>query len=545
MTDHMCTGQQFLGVMIGAAAWLEQHIGAVNALNVFPVPDGDTGTNMHLTIAAAIKDVNGDSGVGQVAERIYKNALMGARGNSGVILSQILRGLAQGLAGLETASPADLAGALQQAAATAYKAVMKPVEGTMLTVIRETAEAVAAQPVESVEVLLERAVEAARTSVEKTPTLLKTLRDAGVVDAGGQGLLVLFEGALHCVRGQAPALGRTQAREQTFAVAFKDVHGEDDFGYCTNFLLEGVGIPYEEVRETLAGMGTSAVIVGDESVVKAHLHTLRPGDVLNYAIQFGALSHIEITNMDLQRRELHEGEQRAAAAAAPPSPAIAKEVISTVGVVAVAPGEGFRRIFEGLNAGAVISGGQTMNPSTQDLLQAIETLPQQEVIILPNNSNIILAARQASELTSKQVEVVPSRTVPQGIAAMLAFNYALGLKENEAAMTRALGTIQTAEITTAVRDAVVDGVSVKAGQTIGLLDDTLVESGDDVDGVIDRVLDRMDLESCEIVTIYYGERVDEQQAQRLAERLLSRYPGLGVEVQSGGQPFYDYILSAE
>jgi DAK2 domain fusion protein YloV len=541
MTAQVCNGRHFLEALQSATSWFEQELDGVNALNVFPVPDGDTGTNMHLTMVAAIKDVAPADHLGQVAERIYKNALMGARGNSGVILSQILRGLAQGLGPLESARPADLVAALGQAATTAYKAVMKPVEGTLLTVIRELAEGLAPGEQADFRELLTGAAQAARASVDRTPTLLKTLRDAGVVDAGGYGLLVLVEGARRYVCGETLVQTQVAARVQAPTIAFKDIHGPDDFGYCTNFLLEGQGIPFERVRETIGGMGASAVIVGDDTTVKVHIHALRPGDVLNFAVQYGELSHIEITNMDHQRRDLHQAEAQAAA----PSKAGGDEPASAVGVVAVAPGEGLRRIFESMNVGAVIAGGQTMNPSIQDLVQAVEALPQREVIILPNNSNILLAARQVSELTSKRVEVVPSKTLPQGIAAMMAFNYVRSFDDNVGAMGRALRQVKTAEITTAVRDATVNDVVVKAGQTIGLLDDLLVESGDSADAVIDAILGRMELDEAEVLTIYYGGETNAQQAQALAERIAQGHPDLAVEVKSGGQPFYDYILSAE
>jgi uncharacterized protein len=288
-------------------------------------------------------------------------------------------------------------------------------------------------------------------------------------------------------------------------------------------------------------MGTSAVVVGDERLVKAHLHLLRPGDALNYAVQWGSLSAIEITNMDRQRRDLHAAE---AALPAPAEPD-AGDLVSQVGVVAVAPGDGFRRLFRSLNVGEVISGGQTMNPSIQDLVEAIERLPQAEVLVLPNNSNIILAAQQAQQLTSKRVHVVPSKTIPQGIAAIMAFNYALDGAENVATMKEALAAVRTAEITTAVRDATINDVEVRSGQTIGLLDGALVESGDQSADVIARVIERMELDSCEIITIYYGGQSTAASAQALADDITARYPTIDVEVQSGGQPFYDYILSAE
>lgn len=527
-------GPQLLAALTAAAHWLEQHAEHVNALNVFPVPDGDTGTNMALTLRGAVKDVAPEPSAAAVAERVKYWAMMRGRGNSGIILSQVLRGLAQGLAGHAEFGPAELAGALAQAAATAYRAVLKPVEGTMLTVMREAGEAATAelaQPQASLLSVLAAATHGARASVERTPTLLKTLRDAGVVDSGGQGLFLIFEGMLRYARGESLEFA---GLAPAAAMAFDDVHSDDDFGYCTNFLVRGAGMPYERIRADLAALGQSAVIVGDEQLIKVHLHLLRPGEALNYAVEFGALEQIEITNMDRQREQLHQR-------AAPEQPALETQV----GVVAVAPGPGFAALFRNLHAGAVVGGGQTMNPSTEDLLAAIRSLPQREVVVLPNNSNVIMAARQTAGLIDKRVEVLPTKTAPQGVAALLGFNYQADLAANLRAMSAALGQIQTAEVTTAVRDATADGVSVRAGQTIGLLNGDLVTAADDQAAVIDDLLARMELADSEIVTIYRGAAVGRPAAEALAERIRAAYEHLEVEVQDGGQPLYDFIISAE
>jgi DAK2 domain fusion protein YloV len=441
---------------------------------------------------------------------------------------------------------AELAAALAQASATAYHAVMKPVEGTMLTVIREASEAAQATAGRdaALVVVLEAAVEGARESVRHTPELLKTLRDAGVVDAGGQGLALVLEGMLRYARGEP--LDLDAAQPQSPVIVFEDIHGPDDFGYCTNFVLQGAGLPFEEFRTTLAGMGQSAVIVGDDELIKVHIHMLLPGDALNYAMRFGTLSAIEITNMDLQRAALHDRppttDHRDATRNTQQNEA---EPVADVGVVAVAPGAGFAAIFRSLNVDAVIGGGQTMNPSTEDLLQAIERLPQPDVIVLPNNGNIVMAARQAAEMSAKRVRVLPTKTLPQGIAAKLSFNYQAGLDDNMRAMEAALRQVGTAEITAAVRDATVDGVQVRAGQTIGLLDGNLVTAADDREQVIDDLLGRMGLEEREIVTVYYGQMTAHTEAEALAQRIQARFPNVEIEVQDGGQPLYDYIISAE
>jgi DAK2 domain fusion protein YloV len=539
-------GTQLLAALRAAAHWLEQHAAAVNALNVFPVPDGDTGTNMSLTLSGALKDVQPDPSCAAVAERVKYWAMMRGRGNSGIILSQVLRGVAQGLDGRDRMGASELAAALASASATAYKAVLKPVEGTMLTVMREASEAATAalaRPHAALLDVLEAAVRGARASVDRTPTLLKTLRDAGVVDSGGEGLFLILEGLLRYARGESLEY---VAGEPAAAMSFDDIHGPDDFGYCTNFLIRGSAMPYETIRSTLAAMGQSAVIVGDEELIKVHIHLLRPGEALNYAIDFGALEQIEITNMDVQRAQLHERSnvqtfKRSNAQLAHDTDSLDAQI----GIVAVAPGPGFAQIFRSLHAGEIVGGGQTMNPSTEDLLAAIERLPQHDVIVLPNNSNVIMAARQTASLTSKRVEVLATKTAPQGIAALLGFNYQAGLDQNVRAMNTSMHNVLTGEVTTAVRDATVDGLVVRAGQTIGLLDGDLVTAGDERGQVIEDLLGRMQLGEREIVTIYYGQGASRAEAEALAEQLQGQFAAVEVEVQDGGQPLYEYIISAE
>jgi DAK2 domain fusion protein YloV len=537
-------GAQLLKGLSAAAHWLEQHADAVNALNVFPVPDGDTGTNMALTLNGAVQDVAPDPSVAVVSEKVKYWAMMRGRGNSGIILSQVLRGLAQGLNGHDLMGAPELAAALAQASASAYRAVLKPVEGTMLTVIREASEAATAalaSPDASALTVLAAATQAARESVDRTPTLLKTLADAGVVDSGGEGLFLILEGMLRYARGESIEY---QAAAPAAAMSFEDVHGEDDFGYCTNFILRGEQMPYDTIRATLAEMGQSAVIVGDEQLIKAHIHVLKPGDALNYAMTFGALEQIEIANMDVQREQLHQKSDKLRVATDEPETARAS-LATEVGIVAVAPGAGFAEIFRSLHAGEIVGGGQTMNPSTEDLLAAIGRVPQQHVIVLPNNSNVIMAARQAADLSDKHVEVLPTRTVPQGLAALLSFSYQAGVADNLRAMTTGMQHVQTGEITTAVRNASVDQMAVRAGQTIGLLDGTIITAGDQRDAVIDELLDRMGLDQREIITIYYGAATSAADADALSKHIQERYSDLEVEVLSGGQPLYEYIISAE
>jgi uncharacterized protein len=545
----MWDGPRLLAALQAASRWLDQHVAEVNALNVFPVPDGDTGTNMSLTLSGAIKDVAPDPSCAVVADKVKYWAMMRGRGNSGIILSQVLRGVAQGLEGQERMRAPELASALARASTAAYRAVLKPVEGTMLTVIREASEAATAglaDPYASLLSVLEAAVQGARASVDRTPTLLKTLREAGVVDSGGQGLFLILEGMLRYARGETLEY---QVAEQQAAVTFEDIHGPDDFGYCTNFIVRGAGMPYENIRATLAALGQSAVIVGDEELIKVHIHTLRPGDALNYAVGFGALEQIEITNMDVQREQLHHKSDEIRAAGGEPanaSPATRHpSLVTEVGIVAVAPGPGFAEIFRSLHAAEVVVGGQTMNPSTEDLLAAIARVMQRDVIVLPNNGNVIMAARQTGQLSDRRIEVLPTRTAPQGIAALLGFNYQSSIEENMRTMTAAMGHVQTAEVTTAVRDVAVEGVEVRAGQTIGLLDGNLVVAEDSRQAAIDDLLGRMSLDQREIVTVYYGEGVGREDAEALAERIRGRCSSVEIEVQQGGQPLYDYIISAE
>jgi DAK2 domain fusion protein YloV len=536
-------GTQLLAALQAGARWLAGHAEALNALNVFPVPDGDTGTNMTLTLNSALEAVLPAPSCASVAERVGYWAMMRGRGNSGIILSQVLRGFAQGLAGYERLDAAALARGLAQASATAYQAVMKPIEGTMLTVIREASEAAraaAAGGAGLVETLLSVA-QAAQAAVQRTPSLLKALRDAGVVDSGGQGLALLLEGMARYAQGQ-PLEPAAPAPLQPAAAA--EAHGPDAFGYCTNFVIQGVQMPFEQIRSALSELGQSVAVAGDAELIKVHLHTLRPGDALNYAVQHGTLTGIEITNMDDQHAALaaHAG----ARPALPAPEADAPAPLSAVGVVAVASGAGFAAIFRSLNAGAVVEGGPSSNPSTADLLEAIEHLPQREVLVLPNNSNVIMAARQAADLSPKRVQVVATRTLPQGLAALLRFNYQAGLETNRQAMEAAAHHVCTGELTTAVRDATVDGVQVRAGQTIGLLDGDLVVAEDAPDAALQRLLEHMHLDQREIVAIYYGQGRTQHEAETLAQQIRERYPSLDdAEVQAGGQTLYDYIISAE
>lgn len=539
-----CDGPGLRDAVRGGTAWLTIKAAQINALNVFPVPDGDTGTNMVLTMEAALKESDAlpVHGAGEVAETLSRGALMGARGNSGVILSQIIRGLSRELDGWDAFDGTLLAEAFQAATQMAYRAVSKPVEGTILTVMRDCAEAAtrAARRDPSLRYVLKEAVAAAWESVERTPNLLPILKDAGVVDAGGQGLAVLLEGMFLYFSGELQE--RIQDEEVLFPeeVTFVDVHGAEEFGYCTNFILQGDDLSVLEIREQISNLGGSVVVAGHERMVKVHVHTEYPGTILNYAVGLGSLHQIEITNMDEQRAELQPSRP-----AVPERPPLVERAAHPIMAIAVSPGKGLSDVLRSVGAAEIVAGGQTMNPSTEELLQAVDGLPCNQVIVLPNNSNVVMASRQAAALSGKDVRVVPTETVPQGIAALVAFNYEADLDTNAAAMEEAAASIQTAEVTWAVRDVVLNGIEVGEGQVIGLLNGVLEVAGEDEGEIIDTLVRRVRAEEMELITIYYGEDVSVDEAESLAERLGHEYPDQEIELISGGQPYYRYILSAE
>lgn len=549
-TAMMLDGVGLLRALHAGTGWLERNVAAVNALNVFPVPDGDTGTNMFLTMQAAYAAAaeGGEAGgraVGEVASRAAYGALMGARGNSGVILSQVFRGVAKALDGHATLDGALLAAALVEASAMAYKAVLKPVEGTLLTVSRGAAEAAeaAAKSGGDVQAVLDGALAGARVTLAKTPAMLPLLREAGVVDAGGQGYVVILEGMRLHLAGRSieaealPAIAPSGAAMAFDVAGMQAKHGADDYGYCTNYLLTaapGTLLDFALIREQMAAMGHSAVIVGDEQYIKAHIHTTDPGALLSYAMRFGSLTQIKIENMDTQIENL-EGM----------SPPDAAPAVAQISVVAVAAGEGLSAVLRGLGAAKVVRGGQTMNPSTQELLDAINGAPAEAVIVLPNNGNVVLTARQAAEMSSKQVRVVPTKSIPQGIAALSAFTFTADLDTNTETMTDVARKVRTGEVTRAVRAATIGGVAVRAGEVIGLLDDVLTLSGDDSATVALELLARMDAAHAELVTLYTGADVSDATVEAVNARIEERYPDVAVETVRGGQPHYDFIVSVE
>jgi len=536
-------GQDWREMFVAATDWLEKSAADINALNVFPVPDGDTGINMLLTMRSSVAEAYqaDDQSVAGVAQAMAKGALMGARGNSGVILSQIWRGLASALSEKATVDGADLAEALFQGSQAAYKGLSNPVEGTILTVIREAASAAQNQVGNNhsdVTSVLEATVNAARKSVATTPSLLPVLMEAGVVDAGGQGLYTLLEGALAYLRSEVElmASGKSQviASSTPLAGTMPQMKGEDEapFGFCTEFLLTGENLNPDELRKELADKGQSLIVVGDESTVRVHIHTLDPDSITRYAASLGTLQNISIRDMDEQHEDyLMMQKERAAA--------------MDIAVVAVVTGDGLADVFTDLGVSAVIPGGQTMNPSTRVILQAVEAVPSDRVIILPNNKNVVLAAQQVESLTNKNVKVVPTETIAQGVAALVAFNPEADFKTNIRMMTETKPAVQTIEVTRATHSAQLNGLNIKKEQAIGLLDGKLLTANDKADAALCQLLSGMDLAQAGIITIYYGADTDAAEAAQVSAWLGEQYPALEVEVVNGGHPYYNYIVSVE
>jgi len=542
-------GQRLKELVRAGMAWLQANHDHVNSLNVFPVPDGDTGTNMLLTMRSAWREIENlkETHVGVVAQKVYHGALMGARGNSGVILSQLWRGFARSLEQEKNLTAATAARAIVEASRTAYSAVQEPVEGTLLTVAREVSEAAARTADETADLraVLERSLEAARRSVEHTPELLPVLKEAGVVDSGGMGFYYILEGMLRYINDEYVDL-----EAATVAAAAPGGEGamitEEILAhpYDVQFLIKGEGLDLARIRSDIEAMGDSGVIVGDPNLIKVHIHVSNPGVPLNYASQHGALLDVVVENMQ---------EQYHTFASKPASSALKIEDVDppviepgSVAVVAVAPGRGFRNIFYSLGAGHVIEGGQTMNPSTAQILEAIESLPTDKIVLLPNNKNIHMAAEQAAHAAQgKQVIMVPTRTIPQGVAALLALDSGGDLNEIAEAMRESSEMVETGEVTHATRNAKVNGVKVKQGQVIGLHNDVLVIAGDNLEEVTLSLLEKMGAANLELITIYYGEDVSSAEAEAMTATIGEAFPDHEIELRYGGQAHYYYVLSVE
>lgn len=533
-------GVLFRSMLVSGANNLKNERDIVDRLNVFPVPDGDTGTNMSLTMNSAITELESvaSNELGEISKAVARGSLMGARGNSGVILSQILRGFAQGIEGKDYLQVKDFAVALDSARKVAYKAVIKPVEGTILTVCRETAEAaLEMKDMENMEDFLVKLLEATRRSLANTPELLKALKEANVVDSGGRGFLSILEGMVKAYQGNPiNADGSTETKQDFEEMMKQDIHafsGEIKFGYCTEFFLRTYEVDADTFRREIEDMGDSMVVVGDEGIIKIHIHTNDPGVVLQKASAHGALDRIKIENMRLQqeavlakRREEMEEEPLA------------------YGIISVAVGKGLADMMRDMNVTTIIEGGQTMNPSTEDFVKAIDKINSDTIFVFPNNSNIIMAANQAKEISDKNVIVIPTKDIPSALVGLMAIDAAATPEENEQNILDAISCVTSAEITYAVRDTTSGDKQIKEGEVIGISGKEILANGAEIEEVTLETIDSLS-EEAEIITLFYGEDVTEEQATALMEHVAEKYPDVDVEIYEGGQPLYYYFISVE
>ena len=538
-------GNDLKAMFLAATRLFEHNVDLINALNVFPVPDGDTGTNMYLTLRDTLAKAESVSSAsaGQVASAMAEGALWGAKGNSGVILSQFFRGIAQEFEGKADFGPVELASAFQRARENAYKAVGDPKEGTILTVISSVAESSqrCADSGGTMLDMIDAVCSAARETVALTPTMLPVLRQAGVVDAGGQGLSVILEGVrlnLNDEEAQAAEIappeaigveGGTGVVSQDFLAATTD----ELYGYCTQLLIEGQALDLDAVRAEMASLAQSTIVIGDENTLKIHVHAHDPGPIISFAVSLGTLSQVKIENMDEQHREYSVARRQVSI----------PETATTI--VAVARGHGLETVFTDLGASRILSAGDTMNPSVREILDAVDSAPSDNVIFLPNNRNIVQAAKQAVELSSKTLRVVNSASIPQGVAAMLAFTPDTDLEANAIEMELALSTVRTGEICLAVRPVELNGVSVSEGQIIGILEHELVAAGDYPNEVLLSLLRKAEISEGDLITLYSGEPVTREDADTACNLVMNAFERVEVEVVAGRQPYYHYIVSIE
>lgn len=555
MVLSQITGEKFQEMVLLGANHLSNNANMIDALNVFPVPDGDTGTNMNLSMtsgAAEVKKLKTPA-VSEVGSAFARGLLMGARGNSGVILSQLFRGFSKGIENLDVLTPKDFAEGLQQGVKTAYKAVIKPVEGTILTVAKDTANKAVelAETVEDFETFMTEVVEASKKSLAYTPELLPVLKEVGVVDSGGQGLVVVYEAFLASIKGEA--LPETDVEEMVIDDLVSAEHhksnqdymdtSEIEYGYCTEFMVKFEEDklkehPYDEeaFREALGAMGDSLLVVSDDDFVRVHVHVEYPGEAMNVAQKFGSFVQLKVENMREQHTAL-VGEKE--------TKSEKKKQKAKYGIVAVSVGEGIEELLKSLGTTVVMQGGQTMNPSTKDIADAIEEAYAEKVIILPNNKNIIMAAEQAAELSEADVVVVPSKTIPQGMSALLSFNPEDSLVNNQENMTKATKAVKTGQITYAVRDTQIDGLEIENGNFMGLLDGKIKATDKDQMSAIKQLLDQLVGEDDEILTILQGEDATDENTTTLVDYVEEKFEDIEVEVHLGKQPIYSYIFSVE
>lgn len=547
MQDKL-NGAQFRKMVYGGAALLEKNKKLVDALNVFPVPDGDTGTNMFLTIKNSVNEVSNcmDNNLKSLCEAYSKGALRGARGNSGVITSQIIKGMCSVFCNYEEITTKVFAKALAEGAKVAYKAVTKPKEGTILTVIRVIGESAVeiAKKTKDVCEFLHLVIDKGEEILQQTPEMLPVLKKAGVVDAGGRGLIVILTGYFNALCGEEDIEFDFKDTKpvQTVDDVIADINnlGEIEFGYCTEYMIiemnkKTTEADIDKLREKLMQIGDSVLCIGDLSLVKVHVHTNNPNLALGYALELGELYNLKIENMREQNRELKKKAQAQKV----------NEEVKDMGIVAVAPGEGIANLFKDLMVDELIQGGQTMNPSADDIASAVEKVPAKTVFVLPNNKNIILAAEQAKDITDKNIVVIPSRSIPEGVASCLAFNGEGSVEDNEESMKEALQNVKSGSVTYAVRATQVDGFELSVGEIIGLDDKAILAKGNDVNETTIGLIEKMMSDSVVNITLFYGEDVSEEQAVNLQESLSKIYPECEVTILPGNQPVYYYIVSLE
>ena len=530
-------------MFIGATKLLEKNKEMLNSLNVFPVPDGDTGTNMTLTMQSAIRELKTthSTDIVELANMVSNGSLMGARGNSGVILSQILRGFSKALQGKDQIDTQVLADALDKGSKTAYKAVMKPIEGTILTVSRESAEhALSVCETETdIVVFLRDVINAGIRSLNHTPELLPVLKEAGVVDAGGKGFITILDGMLSAISGEDIDYQSEDQDLSTETIAKRDIlspiNDDIEFGYCTEFLINNNTENSEFFAKEIKDIGDSMMVVEGDGFIKVHVHTNEPGVVLDKALKVGELVDIKIDNMRYQHQNKFDDLQ----------PLKAQQELKEYGFVTVAMGEGITNIFKDLNVDHIISGGQTMNPSTEDILSAIDKINATNIIVLPNNSNIILAANQASKISDKNVIVLPTKTIPQGITSLLEFNEELDVEDNINNMTEAFSRMKTSQVTFSVRDTTLDGIDIKKGDILGINDDKLTSVGINIADVTLDLIEKTLDEDSELITIFYGNEIEEAEGKKIIDTLKDKHDDLDIELIYGGQPIYYYLIAVE
>ena len=539
-------GHDFYNMVVNASNRLLEESDFVNALNVFPVPDGDTGTNMSMTFKAAVKEIenlNSES-IGETSKKLAKGALMGARGNSGVILSQILRGISKGLEGKTSVDSAELANAFVGGSKAAYKAVMKPTEGTILSVIRAASEGAIKSDKTDIVELLNEVVKEAKVMLDRTPDLLPALKKAKVVDSGGMGLYIILQGMHDALKDDIKAeIKDIVANGSTGTNAQGTEEIDIKFGYCTEFIILGDASKAKAFQDEIEPLGDSMIVVGYDDVIKVHIHTNDPGLVLSKAVTVGELSKIKIDNMREEHRELLTSKEEQEAAKQVEAEVAAEK--KKYAFISVAMGEGITHVLKDLGVDYVIEGGQTMNPSTQDMMECISKLNADHIFILPNNKNIIMAATQASEISEKDVRVIPTKSIPQGITCITMFNAEHEVDENEAALMEALELVKTGSVTYAVRDTEMDGIEIKEGNMLGLVEGKINKVGNDYFEVAEEVLESMVDEDSELITIFYGKDVDESKIEEFTEKLEEKYEDCDVQFYKGDQPLYYFIMAVE